>query len=70
MNIVILGAAGFIGTNLTIELAKNTLNRITLVDKNRLYFSQDVLADNVEIVESDLSLNMDQQHLISTSHRI
>lgn len=59
MNIVILGAAGFIGTNLTIELAKSTLNRITLVDKNRLYFSQDIFADNVEIVESDLSLNMD-----------
>ena len=76
MKIVILGAAGFIGTNLTIELAKNTSNRITLVDKNRLYFSRDVLADNVEIVESDLSLNMDYSvlensdvvfHLVSTN---
>lgn len=76
MNIVILGAAGFIGTNLTIELAKNTSNRITLVDKNRLYFSQDVMADNVKIVESDLSLNMDYSvlensdivyHLVSTN---
>lgn len=76
MNIVILGAAGFIGTNLTIELAKNTSNRITLVDKNRLYFSQDIMDDNVKIVESDLSLNMDYSvlensdvvyHLVSTN---
>lgn len=76
MNIVVLGAAGFIGTNLAIKLAKNTLNRITLIDKNRLYFSQDVLADNVRIVESDLSLKMDYSvlensdvvyHLVSTN---
>ena len=76
MNIVVLGAAGFIGTNLAIKLAKNTLNRITLIDKNRLYFSQDVLADNVRIVESDLSLKMDSSvlensdvvyHLVSTN---
>ena len=76
MNILILGAAGFIGTNLAIEFAKNKLNRITLVDKKRRYFSPDVMADNVELVESDLSIGMDYSvlvdkdvvyHLVSTN---
>lgn len=35
MNIIILGAAGFIGTNLAIELSKRKQYRITLVDRNR-----------------------------------
>lgn len=76
MNILILGAAGFIGTNLAIELAKNISNRITLVDRNRLYFSPDVIADNVEIIESDFSMDMNYSvladkdvvfHLVSTN---
>ena len=33
MKILLLGAAGFIGTNLTIELAKKTEDEITLVDR-------------------------------------
>lgn len=76
MNILILGAAGFIGTNLALELAKNKLNKITLVDKNCMYFSPDVVADNVELVESNLSIGMDYSvlldkdvvyHLVSTN---
>lgn len=76
MNILILGAAGFIGTNLAIELAKDISNRITLVDKNRMYFSPDVMVDNVKIVESSLSMDMDYSvlensdvvyHLVSTN---
>ena len=39
MNIILLGAAGFIGTNLAIKLAANKENRITLVDTNKNYFS-------------------------------
>ena len=39
MNIAILGAAGFIGTNLSLALVKNTSDRITLVDKAESYFS-------------------------------
>lgn len=38
MNIVILGAAGFIGTNLAIELAKEESNNTILVDKQLQYF--------------------------------
>lgn len=76
MNILILGAAGFIGTNLAIELAKDTSNRITLADKKKQYFNPAVMADNVEIVESTLSVGMDYSilanqdivyHLVSTN---
>lgn len=38
MNIIILGAAGFIGTNLTLQLAKNPDNHLTLVDCDPSYF--------------------------------
>ena len=38
MNILLLGGAGFIGTNLVIELAKNLSNNITVVDINESYF--------------------------------
>lgn len=76
MNILILGAAGFIGTNLAIALAKDPANKITLVDKSRLFFCADVMAENVKIVETDLGMNMDYSilknsdvvyHLISTN---
>lgn len=38
MNNVILGAAGFIGTNLAINLSKDASNRTALVDKELKYF--------------------------------
>jgi UDP-glucose 4-epimerase len=53
MNIAIIGAAGFIGTNLAIELIKKGKNRITAVDEKISYFSnypQDML-DKMEIIE-------------------
>lgn len=76
MNILILGAAGFVGTNLSIELSKNDINKITLADKKREYFSPDVMNDNTEIIESSLDTNMDYSilenkdvvyHLVSTN---
>lgn len=39
MNILILGASGFIGTNLAIKLAEDENNKITLVDKQIEYFA-------------------------------
>lgn len=76
MNSLILGAAGFIGTNLTLKLVENKNNKITLVDKKKSYFSDDVIFPNTEISESSLDLGMDFRilqgqdavyHLVSTN---
>lgn len=79
MNIVVLGAAGFIGTNLTFELAKDTNNKVTLVDKSKNYFGPVIEKNfsNVHIVESDFQVdtNFDEilkdqdvvYHLVSTT---
>lgn len=60
MNILILGAAGFVGTNLTIKLAEDKDNNITLVDKNKDWFA-DIIKFNkdLKIVESTLCNDMD-----------
>lgn len=78
MNILILGAAGFIGTNLTIKLAKNKEDKITLVDKSKDYFTgvEKFHFLNVGIMESSFDENMDFDilrgqdvvyHLVSTN---
>ena len=66
MKIIILGAAGFIGTNLVIELTKDKKNEITVVDRDRLYFKtiEDLKIPNLRIVESDLSMDTDYESLI------
>lgn len=62
MNIIIFGAAGFIGTNLIITLAKNSDNKIIAVDRSRLYFEaiEKKKLTNVSLVES--SFEMDQTY--------
>lgn len=79
MNIIILGAAGFIGTNLTIELAKNKIDKITLVDKSVKYFEnvKSMGFENVSFLECDFDVgsNFDEllknqdvvYHLVSTT---
>lgn len=79
MEILLLGAAGFIGTNLTIELAKKTEDEITLVDRSKAFFEPIVSMNfkNVRIIEADLTVNMDFDsilkgqevvyHLVSTT---
>lgn len=79
MKILLLGAAGFLGTNLTIELAKNKNNEITLVDKRKDYFIPILSMNfhNVKIIESELSEGIDYDsilegqeiiyHLVSTT---
>lgn len=79
MKILLLGEAGFIGTNLTIELAKKTEDEITLVDRSKAFFKPIVSMDlkNVHILEADLTVDMDFDsilkdqevvyHLVSTT---
>lgn len=78
MNILILGAAGFIGTNLTKKLASNKGDKITLVDKSINYFVNILKYkfSNVEIMESSLDENEEFSilegqdivyHLVSTN---
>lgn len=57
--IMILAAASFIGTNLTVKLAKNKNDRITVVDKNVDYFSaiNEYNFSNVDIKISSLDEN-------------
>ncbi|PKM60517.1 MAG: epimerase [Firmicutes bacterium HGW-Firmicutes-4] len=66
MNILILGAAGFIGTNLTIKLAAEKNNKITLVDKSWEYFRdiESFSFENVTIKESGFEMNTDFETLL------
>ena len=61
MKILLLGAAGFIGTNLTIELAKNAENEITLVDRCKDFFNPVINKNlkNIRIIESGLTVDTD-----------
>lgn len=78
MRIMILGAAGFIGTNLTNALLKDSRNSITLVDRNseslnRVYrgrHSLNLIADNLNNDTDFDKLLIGQEviyHLVSTT---
>ena len=79
MNVIVLGAAGFIGTNLAMELARQATDTVTLVDVCRDYFApvRACSFENVRFVESGFteqtdfdSLLQGQQvvyHLVSTT---
>ena len=79
MRVLLLGAAGFIGTNLTIELAKKREDEITLVDKKKDFFMpiNNMHFNNIHIVEASLTVDMDFDsilkdqdvvyHLVSTT---
>ena len=66
MNIILLGAAGFIGINLTLALAKHPENHITVVSRHRASFAAvDAMAlPNVRFVECDLVAEPDFSHLL------
>ncbi len=65
MNILILGAAGFIGTNLTFELAKNSNNNIIAADKSESYFIDKYKNySNVLIKEVSFEQTRDIENLI------
>lgn len=66
MKIILLGAAGFIGTNLVIQIAKNPDNVITVVDRNKSHFEvlKTMSIPNLRILESELSVDTDFNSLI------
>lgn len=80
MNILILGAAGFIGTNLTMELVKSKIHKITLFDREQADFTsiEKSRYTNIEIVKGNFDLDCDFEklvfgqdiiyHLISTTY--
>ncbi|MCD7883028.1 MAG: NAD-dependent epimerase/dehydratase family protein [Lachnospiraceae bacterium] len=67
MRIIILGAAGFIGTNLTLSLANDVKNDITVVDVKSEYFStlMSKNLNNVTIEESSFSETTDFDTLLN-----
>ena len=56
MNMILLGGAGFIGTNLMLALAKDPENQITVVSRKRSSFAEPDAAhfSNIRFVECDL----------------
>ena len=66
MNILLFGAAGFIGTNLALKLSENSDDRITLVDVNKSYFHPDVQKqNNVSLVEAAIGEDTDFRQLFA-----
>lgn len=72
MNILLLGAAGFIGTNLLIELSKNNNNNITAVDKELRYFEliDEMRLPNVHIIQSDMTIETDYNKLVENQDMV
>ena len=66
LNYLILGAAGFIGTNLSLALAKNVNNNITLVDTKKEFFSAIIGMNlrNISICEEKIDENADFEKLL------
>lgn len=66
MNILILGAAGFIGTNLTLQLSLNKKDLITVVDQEISYFHNisSFQRNNIIIKTSSLLENTDFDSLL------
>ena len=67
MRIILLGAAGFIGTNLVIELMKDPKNEITVVDKDRAFFKniEKLNNSNLSFVEHDFLMDSDFESLVA-----
>ncbi len=59
MNILILGAAGFLGTNLTMELLRNGEDYITLVDSKKDYFDKQIINENNNVKIKEYSFDME-----------
>lgn len=66
MNILVLGAAGFIGKNLIMDLLKNNNDRITAVDKKIEYFCEikEKNYDNLKIETATFDIDMNFERLL------
>lgn len=66
MKVILFGAAGFIGTNLIIQIAKNQNNVITVVDRNKSYFEvlKTMSIPNLRFLESEMSVGTDFERLV------
>lgn len=77
MNILLFGAAGFIGTNLALKLMEDSNNKITLVDINKDFFHPVLCRSNLALVETPIGESTDFEtlfagqdvvyHLVSTT---
>ena len=67
MKVILLGAVGFIGTNLVIELAKDKDNQITVVDRNKARFKtiEDMQITNLSVIQLDLTIDTDYERLVA-----
>lgn len=66
MNYLVIGAAGFLGTNLSIKLAEDDKNIVRIVDKDINYFSSVLIGKkNVEVYLSCLDKYSDYINLLS-----
>lgn len=66
MKVILLGAAGFIGTNLAIKYAEKKQDQITLVDKDKRYFEPiRKLGIRARVEEADFSENTDFDSLLA-----
>lgn len=66
MNIILFGAAGFIGKNLIIRLVQNKNSKFTLVDKSKRFFSDimNYLPPNTVIKEEEFSEKLEFDRLL------
>lgn len=66
MKIIMFGAAGFIGTNLAIELSKDPNNDITIVDRNKEHFItlEEMQLSNLHSLQFNLIMDADYDRLV------
>lgn len=65
MRVSILGAAGFIGTNLIMSLMRNPANDILAVDESKSYFNECVKGPNVCLQECAFRIGTDFKELLA-----
>lgn len=72
MNIILLGAGGFIGTNLMLRLAGNKENNITIIDRHKQPFLMKYAMKykNLSIIETDINETTDFDKIIKNQNMV